>query len=71
MAPKSKIKKTSYVLSSDAFNLTRWNEAIRLTEYSKSMYGPGGLAYPGNGDDDDDGSDGGDGDGNSKSPLSY
>ena len=68
MAPKSKTKKTSYVLSSDAFNLSHWNEAIRLTEYSQSMYGPGGLAYLGNGGDDDDDGDGG---GSSKSPLSY
>ena len=73
MAPKSKTKKTSYVLSNDASNLTRWNKEIRLTEYSKSMYGPKRLAYPGNDDDDDDddGSDGGDGGGGSKSPLSY
>jgi len=69
MAPKSKTKKTSYVLSSDASNLTHWNKEIRLTEYSKSMYGPRRLAYPGNGDDDDD--DGSDGGGGSKSPLSY
>lgn len=30
MAPKS--KKTSYVLSSDAFNLKFWSEAVRLNE---------------------------------------
>ena len=73
MAPKSKTKKTSYVLSNDASNLTHWNKEIRLIEYSKSIYGLRSLAYLGNGDDDDDddGSDGGDGGGGSKSPLSY
>ena len=31
-----------------------------MTEYSRQMYGPEGLAYPSDGDDDDDGDGGGD-----------
>ncbi|KAL0004964.1 hypothetical protein SO802_012525 [Lithocarpus litseifolius] len=40
MARKSKTKKTSYVLSSDAFNLTRQNWAIRLNESPPLTYKP-------------------------------
>ena len=40
MAPKSKTKKTSYVLSSNAFNLTRRNGAIRLNESPPLTYKP-------------------------------
>ena len=32
MAPKSKSKKTSYVISGDVFMLTHWNGATRLTD---------------------------------------
>ena len=38
MAPKS--KKTSYVLSSNTFNLTRWSRAIRLLEPPSLIYQP-------------------------------
>ena len=38
MAPKSKTKKTSYVLSSDAFNLKCWNGAVRLNEFPSLAY---------------------------------
>ena len=38
MAPKS--KKTSYVLSSDAFNLTCWNGTVRLNESPLLTYRP-------------------------------
>ena len=38
MAPKS--KKTSYVLSSDAFNLIHWNGVVRLNESLPMTYRP-------------------------------
>ena len=40
MAPKSKTKKTSYMFSSDAFNLTCWNEVVRLNESPPLTYKP-------------------------------
>ena len=40
MAPKSKTKKTSYVISGEVFNLTCWDGAIRLTESPPLIYKP-------------------------------
>jgi len=37
MVPKS--KKSSYILSTDAFHLTRWNGAVRLTTAPPLTYG--------------------------------
>ena len=39
------------------------NLKLEVTQYSKDLYGPRGLAYPGDGDDDDDDSGGDDDDG--------
>ena len=52
--------------------LTR-NLKLEVIEYSKRIYGPGGFAYPGTGDDDEDDGDGGDGGGagSSKTIPSY
>ena len=33
------------------------NLKLEVTQYSKDLYGPRGLAYPGDGDDDDGGKD--------------
>ena len=40
MAPKSKTKKTSYVISGDVFNLIHYNEAVRLNESPQLIYRP-------------------------------
>ena len=42
---------------------------LKETQYSKDLYGPRELAYPGNNDDDDD--DDGDGGEDSKATPSY
>ena len=40
MAPKSKTKKTSYVISGDVFNLTHWNGDVWLNESPLLVYRP-------------------------------
>ena len=40
MAPKSKTKKTSYVIFGDVFNFTHWNGAVRLNESPPLIYRP-------------------------------